>query len=133
MELLKQEKKQDPIEAIVVIFDTSGSMGSPFFGDKELSRMGAVNCIFSAFADKTLAFELNHIVKLICFSSSIVDQCDFTDDFNMFINLVDGANAGGGTRCFDALMYAVDALVKIKEKYPGIIPRIIALTDGEDT
>lgn len=36
-----------------------------------LNRFGAVNAIFSAFADKTLAFELNHLVKLVCFSSSI--------------------------------------------------------------
>lgn len=60
--LLEENKKGDPIEAIVVLFDTSGSMGSKFFNDAELTRMGAVNAIFSAFADKTLAFELNHIV-----------------------------------------------------------------------
>ncbi len=69
--------------------------------------MGAVNVIFSAFADKTLAFELNHTVQLICFQSSINIKCDFTDDFNMFIKLVDGANPGGGTKCYDALLIAV--------------------------
>jgi ubiquitin-conjugating enzyme E2 D/E len=37
-------------------------MGSKFFNEEILTRMGAVNAIFSAFADKTLAFELNHIV-----------------------------------------------------------------------
>lgn len=78
-------------------------MGSKFFNDPDLSRMGAVNALFSAFADKTLAFELNHVVKLVCFESSIKDMCDFTDDFNMFIRLVDGANAGGGTKCYDAV------------------------------
>ena len=60
--LLLVNKKGDPIEAIVVVFDTSGSMASKFFNDSELTRMGAVNAIFSAFADKTLAFELNHVV-----------------------------------------------------------------------
>lgn len=57
----------DPIEAIVVLFDVSGSMGSAFFSDNLLPRIGAVNAFFSAFADKTLAFEFNHIVKLVCF------------------------------------------------------------------
>lgn len=52
----------DPVEAIVVLYDVSGSMKSCFFEDKELSRMGAVNAFFSAFADKTLAYEYNHIV-----------------------------------------------------------------------
>ena len=84
-ELMKSGPKDDPTEAIVVIFDTSGSMKSSFSNDKLISRMGAVNGFFSAFADKTLAFEYNHLVKLVCFASSIVDKCDFMDDFNKFI------------------------------------------------
>jgi hypothetical protein len=82
---LKETVKSDPNEAIVVIFDTSGSMGSKFNGDPLISRMATVNAIFSAFADKTLAFEFNHIVKLICFDSVVTDKCEFTDDFNKFI------------------------------------------------
>jgi hypothetical protein len=31
-------------------------MSDPFFDDKEISRMGAVNAFFSAFADKTMAY-----------------------------------------------------------------------------
>jgi ubiquitin-conjugating enzyme E2 D/E len=69
--------------------------------------MGAVNALFSAFADKTLAFEYNHLVKLVCFSSTIEDKCDFMNDFNKFILLVDGADAGGSTRCYDAIDYAI--------------------------
>jgi len=53
---------EDPKEAIVVLYDISGSMSSHFQNDVDLSRIGAVNALFSAFADKTLAFELNHIV-----------------------------------------------------------------------
>lgn len=40
-------------------------MSSLFFKDEdgtEISRIGAVNAFFSAFADKTLAFEYYHIV-----------------------------------------------------------------------
>lgn len=95
----------------MVLYDISGSMSSCFFGDKDLSRMGAVNALFSAFADKTLAFEYNHLVKLVCFSSGIYDKCDFTNDFNKFIQLVDGANPGGSTKCYDAIDYAITALL----------------------
>lgn len=64
---VEEEKQEDPTEAIVVLYDVSGSMQSNFFDDKELSRMGAVNALFSAFADKTLAFEYNHLVQLFLF------------------------------------------------------------------
>lgn len=62
------EDLNEPTEAIVVLYDTSGSMGQSLFSDKDLSRIGAVNAFFSAFADKTMGFEYNHIVELICFS-----------------------------------------------------------------
>ena len=82
---MKSNPKSDPTEAIVVIYDTSGSMQGHFFDDKDISRMGAVNAFFSAFADKTIAFEYNHLVKLVCFDSTIEDKCVFTDDFEVFI------------------------------------------------
>ena len=53
---------EEPKEAIVVLFDVSGSMSGQFFADDKLSRMGAVNALFSAFADKTIAYEYNHVV-----------------------------------------------------------------------
>ncbi len=49
-----------------MVFDISGSMGSRFYKDPtdgtEISRLGAVNAFFSALADKSIAFKLNHIV-----------------------------------------------------------------------
>nr|BAA09092.1 ubiquitin-conjugating enzyme [Paramecium tetraurelia] len=107
-------------------------MGGMYFKEEELSRIGAVNAFFSAFADKTLAFEFNHIVKLVWFESFITDKCDFTNDFNNFIKLVDDASPRGGTKCYDAIAYAIEQLKEIKKKYPNIILRIIALTDGDD-
>ena len=46
--------------------------------------------------------------------------------------MVDTAYEGGGTKLFDSLDLAIANLNKIRGKYPNIIPRIIALTDGED-
>lgn len=94
--------------------------------------MGAVNAFFSAFADKTMGFEFNHVVQLYCFSNVITKKCEFTDDFNFFIKLVDDANPGGGTKLFNCLQEAIESLLEIKKKYPNIMLRLIALTDGED-
>ncbi len=69
--------------------------------------MGAVNAFFSAFADKTMAFELNHIVQLFCFSNTVVKKCDFIDNFNKFIQLVDSCNPHGSTKLYDALDTAI--------------------------
>jgi ubiquitin-conjugating enzyme E2 D/E len=121
-----------PKEAIVVLYDVSGSMGCSFFDDKEISRMGAVNAFFSAFADKTMAFEFNHLVQLYYFSNEIIKMCNFTSNFQEFINLVDSANANGCTKLYDCMDEAITSLLDIKKKYPQIILRMIALTDGED-
>jgi hypothetical protein len=37
-------------------------MAGGFFNESALSRMGAVNAFFSAFADKTISYEFNHVV-----------------------------------------------------------------------
>jgi len=84
---------EDPEEAIVVIYDNSGSMASKFSnenGGNEISRIGAVNAFFSAFADKNIAFNLNHIVQLFTFNSTFKKMNEFTEDFESFILLVDG-------------------------------------------
>ena len=116
-----------------MLYDISGSMGSTFFGDVDkLTRIGAVNAFFSAFADKTMAFEYNHIVSLYWFDTNINKKCDFTQDFNYFIKLIDDAVPTGSTKLYDALMEGIRSLLEIKKKYPDIILRIIAMTDGED-
>lgn len=51
---------------------------------------------------------------------------------NYFINLVDGAQPRGSTRLYDALVEGINSLIQIKAKYPNILLRMIALTDGED-
>ncbi len=91
-----------------------------------------MNAFFSAFADKTLAFEYNHIVQLYCFSSKIKKMNEFSNDFENFIKLVDSINPSGSTALYDCMNEAIDSLINIKKKYPQIIPRIIAMSDGED-
>ena len=52
----------DPTEAIAVLYDVSGSMICNYFDDIKTSRLDAVSAFFSAFGDKTIASEQNHIV-----------------------------------------------------------------------
>lgn len=94
--------------------------------------MGAVNAFFSAFADKTMAFEYNHIVSLYQFNTQINKLCDFNNNFNKFIQLVDNCDPGGSTKLYDCMDVAIQDLLELKKKYPNIILRMIALTDGED-
>lgn len=89
-------------------------MAGTFFEDKELSRMGAVNALFSAFADKTIAFELNHVVQLFLFDDKVDKMCEFTNDMNMFIHLVDGASTRGCTSLYDALDTGVNSLLELR-------------------
>ena len=47
---------REPKEAIAVLFDISGSMGSRFFNEPDLKRIGAVKSFFEAFAYRTIAY-----------------------------------------------------------------------------
>ena len=76
--------------------------------------MGAVNAFFSAFADKTMAFEYNHIVALYQFNQRINKLCDFNNNFNKFINLVDSCDPGGSTKLYDCMDVAISDLLAVK-------------------
>jgi Mg-chelatase subunit ChlD len=53
---LKPVITREPKEAIVVLFDISGSMGSKFFNEVDLKRIGAVKLFFEALAYRTIAY-----------------------------------------------------------------------------
>ena len=79
-------KGNDPTEAIVILFDTSGSMGIKFVNQGQaMSRMGATNAFFSAFAEQTAFAELDHIIQLFTFSNFSIKECEFNDNYNGFI------------------------------------------------
>lgn len=107
-------------------------MGSSIFFDNLLKRNGATNAFFSAFADKSIQFELNNIISLYTFGDQVMKQCDYIKDYNLFIELIDQVKNQGQTRLYDAMDIAVKSLLEVKQQYPNIILRIIAMTDGED-
>lgn len=49
---------REPKEAIAILFDVSGSMGTGFFNEPDLRRIGAVKSFFEAFAYRTIAYNL---------------------------------------------------------------------------
>ena len=44
--------------------------------------MGAVKAFFTAFADRTLAYNLKHVVSLVFFNDQVLEMCDFTENFS---------------------------------------------------
>jgi hypothetical protein len=70
-----------PDEAIIVILDISGSMEEQFYESEGLQRMGAVKAFFNAFADRTMAYNLKHVIALAFFDDKYELKCTFTEVF----------------------------------------------------
>lgn len=80
-----------------------------------------------------MAYNFEHVISLILFDNVAEMKVDFTESFQDFNLLVANAKPRGSTLLFDAISSASDNLIKLKNKYPNVILRILALTDGEDT
>lgn len=130
---LKAVITREPKEALVVLFDVSGSMGGKFFNEPDLKRIGACKSFFEALAYRTIAYSFEHVVSLTFFDNEINKQLDFTEAIYDFNRLVAAANPRGSTRLYDAIVSGVHQLLEFKKRYPECILRILALTDGEDT
>ena len=66
-------------------------MRQQFFDDKDISRIGAVNAFFSAFADKTWTNEYNHLISLYWFDHIIESLANHTLRVGPYIQLLQGA------------------------------------------
>lgn len=105
-------------------------MGGKFFSEADLLRIGAVKSFFEAFAYRTMAYNFEHVISLILFDNVAEMKVDFTESFQDFNLLVANAKPRGSTLLFDAISSASDNLIKLRNKYPNVILRILALTDG---
>lgn len=122
-----------PKEAIVILFDISGSMGSRFFNEPDLIRIGAVKSFFEAFAYRTMAYSFEHVVQLMFFDNKTEVKCTFTEAIQDFNRFIASAKPRGSTLLFDCVFKAVQDLLTFRKQYPDCLLRIMALTDGEDT
>ncbi|CAD8192572.1 unnamed protein product [Paramecium octaurelia] len=130
--VLEPKITNPPNEAIVVLLDISGSMDELYYDSEDLTRMGVVKAFFSTFADRTMAYDLKHVISLVYFDNRIIEKCSFTELFILFKDLVNKAQPTGRTNLYRALKYAENQLLKFKQTYPKCLLRIIALTDGQD-
>lgn len=103
-----------PNEAIVVLLDISGSMDELYYDSEDLTRMGVVKAFFSTFADRTMAYDLKHVISLVYFDNRIIEKCSFTELFILFKDLVNKAQPTGRTNLYRALKYAENQLLKFK-------------------
>jgi ubiquitin-protein ligase len=124
---------RNPDEAIVVVFDVSGSMGTRFFDDQDFTRLDATKEFFETFTDRNAGFDLNHVISLLLFSSNLNRACGFTENIVTFAAHIQNAAHGGGTKLWDALNQAIEYLKEFKNSYPNVHLRILCLSDGEDT
>ena len=107
---LKPVITRPPKEAIAVLFDVSGSMGSLFFNEPDLRRIGAVKSFFEAFAYRTIAYNLEHVVSLFFFDHNVDNQCGFTEAIYDFNRLIAKASPRGSTLMYDAVAVAANSL-----------------------
>ena len=129
----KEEITRNPDEAIVVVFDVSGSMGSSFFDEPDFNRLDATKEFFETFTDRNAGFDYNHVISLLLFSTEMTRACGFTENIVSFAAHIQNARAGGGTKLWDALYLATEYLKEFKNTYPNAHLRILCLSDGEDT
>ena len=68
------------------------------------------------------------LVSVISFNDSVTEGCSFTGDHGLLRNAINAIPAGGGTKLYDAMAFALDSLKRAKAKRSAII----ILTDGVD-
>mgnify|MGYP000149540891 FL=1 len=128
----KESITRVPDEAIVVVFDKSSSMNSPFVNEREYTRVNATKQFFENFSDRTVGFDYHHVLSLLLFSSSTTKVCNFTENLSAFASYVHTTAASGSTKLWDCIVEAVEMLKELKKSYPSCILRILCLSDGED-
>ena len=75
-----------PTEATVVLLDISSSMDmQAHAGDDTLTRLDAVKSLFNSFVDRSLAYQLPHVVGLVLFGTRARIECPITEAFELFM------------------------------------------------
>ncbi|XP_067223290.1 uncharacterized protein [Chanodichthys erythropterus] len=122
-----------PKEAIVVLFDSSSSMGEECFDeDCKMKRIEALKEIFDSFSNRCMAYNFDQVICLVKFDSVVKTLHTFTETVETFKEYVHGLQANGRTVLYDALNHGCQELKHIRERFPDCKCRIICLTDGND-
>ncbi|XP_073711258.1 uncharacterized protein [Misgurnus anguillicaudatus] len=122
-----------PKEAIVVLFDSSSSMGEECFDkDCAMKRIDAIKEIFGSFANRCMAYNFDQVICLVEFDSNVKTLHTFTETVETFKEYVSGLQPSGRTLLYDALNHGLQELNQIKKRFPDCKGRILCLTDGND-
>ena len=116
---------QDPVvtrrpeEAIIVLIDISGSMNGAW--DSGVTRLGAVKQLFHAFANRTMAYNLFHVIGLTVFATQVNCVSKVTELFEQFQEYVDALYTRDTTALYDAIHDATTQLIEFTTKHPTIL------------
>ncbi|KAK9978573.1 hypothetical protein ABG768_020318 [Culter alburnus] len=122
-----------PKEAIVVLLDSSSSMGEECFDkDCKMKRIEAVKEIFDSFANRCMAYNFEQVICLVKFDSMVKTLHTFTETVETFKEYVHGLQPSGATLLYDALNRGCKELKQIRQRFPDCRCRILCLTDGND-
>ena len=122
---------RDPEEIIMVILDTSASMDWPYMDGKTKSQ--SVHEAFIAFCDRTIAYDLKHVIGLTLFAKNCCLQYPLSENFREFNDQFGNLPPASDTAIYVGIKFAVEQLNIFTAKYPNYkeVPRrILCLTDG---
>ncbi|ROJ73027.1 Ubiquitin-conjugating enzyme E2 11 [Anabarilius grahami] len=122
-----------PKEAIVVLLDSSSSMGEECFDkDCKIKRIEAIKEIFDSFANRCMAYNFEQVICLVKFDSVVKTLHTFTETVETFKEHVHALQPSGATLLYDALNRGCKELNQIRQRFPDCRCRILCLTDGND-
>ena len=64
--------------------DTSTSMKKNCYDDLKMKRIDAVKELFDSFASRTMAYDFQHVISLVSFSSDVKLIHTFTETLEIF-------------------------------------------------
>ncbi|XP_056442131.1 uncharacterized protein LOC130379374 isoform X2 [Gadus chalcogrammus] len=121
-----------PKEAILVLIDTSNSMRVNCYDDLKMRKIDAAKELFDSFASRTMAYDFQHLISLVSFSSDVKLIHTFTETLEVFKEHLRDLKLRRKTVLYDALQHGVNEMEAVKKRFPECRLRIICLTDGQD-
>ncbi|CAL8287126.1 unnamed protein product [Arctogadus glacialis] len=121
-----------PKEAILVLIDTSTSMRGNCYDDLKMRKIDAAKELFDSFASRTMAYDFQHLISLVSFSSDVKLIHTFTENLEVFKEHLRDLKLRRNTVLYDALQHGVNEMEAVKKRFPECRLRIICLTDGQD-
>uniref|UniRef100_A0A1X7UR59 U-box domain-containing protein n=1 Tax=Amphimedon queenslandica TaxID=400682 RepID=A0A1X7UR59_AMPQE len=134
----KEGITKEPKEAIMVVLDTSSSMNGEIFKEyapnDKYRRITAAVDFFTAFANRTQAYEFPHVLGAIYFNDTPKEVLSLSELQANFETTINKANneVRGQTALYDALKAAANTLSEFTSQFPSCHRRILCLTDGKD-